>query len=133
MHYLEKANCEMYQNLGKLFYAVAAADGNVHQKEVDKLRSFISKFWLGVDEVEDAFGTDAAYQIEIVFDWLVENESDTSTNFAEFEDYYRQHGQKFTTFIKILVMDTATAIANAFSGSNKAELIVLNKLRLLLR
>ena len=53
MQYPEKTTNELYQNLGRLFYSVAMSDNSVHTREIDKLRSFIRKFWLDVDEVED--------------------------------------------------------------------------------
>ena len=101
---------ELYENLGKLFYAIAKADSRVHGKEISKLRSFIRKYWLEVDGLEDEFGTDAAFQIESVF-----------------------NGGLFTAFIKVLILDTAHAISNSFAGKNKAELVMLGKLELLLK
>ncbi len=132
MEYSEKIGNELYQNLGKLFYAVAMADESVHTKEVDKLRSFIRTYWLDVDEVEDEYGTDAAFQIESVFDWLLEYGKDGQAYYGEFEEFYKDHEKKFTPFIKVLILDTAYAIANSFSGTNKSELVLLGKLRLLL-
>ncbi len=132
MRYSEKVACELYQNLGKLFYAVAMADKSVHTREIDKLRSFIRKYWLDVDEVEDEYGEDAAFQIETVFDWHLEYEKDADETFDEFQEFYKDHEKKFTPFIKILVLDTANAIANSFAGTNKSELVLLGKLKLLL-
>ena len=59
-----------YQNLGKLFYAIAAADKTVHTAEINTLKEIVKTKWLDVDPTNDVFDTDAAYQIEIVFDWL---------------------------------------------------------------
>lgn len=132
MQHSKKVACELYQNLGKLFYAVAMADKSVHSKEIDKLRSFIRKYWLEVDEVEDEYGEDAAFQIETVFDWHLEYEKDGNESFEEFQEFYKDHQLKFTPFIKVLILDTANAIANSFSGTNKAELVLLGKLKLLL-
>ncbi|WP_273568530.1 hypothetical protein [Maribacter halichondriae] len=132
MEYSEKIGNELYQNLGKLFYSVAMADESVHTKEIDKLRSFIRKYWLDVDAIEDEYGEDAAFQIETVFDWHLDNEKDGDETFAEFEEFYKDHEKKFTPFIKVLILDTAYAIANSFSGTNKSELILLGKLRLIL-
>jgi hypothetical protein len=39
----------------------------------------------------------------------------------------------FSKFIKVLILDTANAISNSFSGKNKAELVMLGKLELLLK
>ena len=120
-----------YQNLGKLFYAVAMADNSIRVEESDKLKTFIRKYWLDVDNVEDEYGKDAAFQIETVFNRLLENEADAQHSFAEFKSFHETHKEKFTTYIKVLVLDTAHAIANAVYGKNKAELIALANLQLL--
>jgi uncharacterized tellurite resistance protein B-like protein len=70
----DKLGLEIYQNLGKLFYAVAIADGTIHIKEIDKLKEIVREEWIHVDRIEDSFHSDAAYQIETVFDWLLEHE-----------------------------------------------------------
>lgn len=132
MQYPEKTTNELYQNLGRLFYSVAMSDNSVHTKEIDKLRSFIRKFWLDVDEVEDEYGEDAAFQIETVFDWYLAYEKDSEDAYNEFQEFYVNHKQKFTPFIKILILDTANAVANSFAGKNKSELVLLGKLRLLM-
>lgn len=129
----QRSGIELYRNLGKLFYAVAMADGVVHHKEIDKLKLFIRKYWLDVDAVEDEFGSDAAFQIETVFDWLLEYEKDAQECFEEFQEFYKLQKKKFPTFIKVLILDTAHAIANSFAGKNKAELVLLTKLELLLK
>ncbi len=124
---------EFYQNLGKLFYAIAMADRNIHVKEIDKLKSFIRKYWLEVDDIEDEYGEDAAFQIESVFDWLLEYEKDAEQCFKEFEDFYKDHPSKFNSYIKVLILDTANAIANASYGKNKSELVRLANLQMLLQ
>ena len=60
---------KFYQNLGKLFYAIAMADHSVHMKEMEKLNEVVRDYWLEVDDIEDEYGTDAAFQIISVFDW----------------------------------------------------------------
>ncbi|TQO37174.1 hypothetical protein GQ41_1774 [Arenibacter algicola] len=133
MENTKKIGKELYENLGKLFYAIAMADSRVHAKEVSKLRSFIRKYWLEVDELEDEFGTDAAFQIESVFDWAMDKEKDSEVCFDEFKEFYKDNSNMFSKFIKVLILDTANAISNSFSGKNKAELVMLGKLELLLK
>ncbi|HUH46815.1 MAG TPA: hypothetical protein VLZ54_06660 [Arenibacter sp.] len=128
----KKAGIGLYENLGKLYYAMAVVDGDVHTKEIDKLKEFIRKYWLAVDAVEDEYGTDAAFQIETVFDWLLGHEADGERCFGEFREFYEDHKERFTPFIKVLILDTAHAMANAFAGKNKAELVLLGKLGLFL-
>ena len=63
---MKNLNIKFYQNLGKLFYAIAAVDKNAREEEYNKLKEIVKSEWLAVDEIEDDFHTDAAYQIEIV-------------------------------------------------------------------
>ncbi|WP_109299416.1 hypothetical protein [Aquimarina sp. AU474] len=120
-----------YQNLGKLFYAIAASDKVVRKSEYNSLRKIVKSQWLAVDDLEDEFGADAAFQIEIVFDWLDYTALNAETCFGEFKSFYSDNKSLFTTKIKQLIGDTANSIANAFSGKNKSELIMLGKLQLI--
>jgi hypothetical protein len=129
----QKIGIELYENLGKLFYAMASIDGTVHTKEVDHLRSFIRSYWLDIDTVEDEYGSDAAFRIETTFDWLLEYEKKPKACFEAFKEFYNDHVQIFTPTIKRLTLDTAHAMANAYAGKNKAELILLSKIEILFR
>ncbi|MBO0342680.1 MAG: hypothetical protein VX798_00830 [Bacteroidota bacterium] len=125
----EKIGNEFYQSLGKLFYAVAMADNNVRPKEVKRLREYVRQHWLEVDKFEDEFHTDAAYQIEIVFDWLEGEEKDGEEYFKEFKEFYMEHHEKFPETIKKLIVETAESIASAFAGKNRSEMLTIFKLK----
>lgn len=125
----EKIGNEFYQNLGKLFYAVAMADNNVRPIEMKRLRKYVRQHWLDMDEIEDEFHTDAAYQIEIVFDWLNGEEKDGGEYFKEFKEFYKEHPEKFTEPIKKLVVETAESIAKSFAGKNRSEMLAIFKLK----
>ncbi|WP_375323904.1 hypothetical protein [Flagellimonas sp. GZD32] len=125
----EKIGNEFYQSLGKLFYAVAMADNEVKPAEVTRLRQYVRKYWLDVDGLEDEFHTDAAYQIEIVFDWLQEEEKNAEEYFDEFKEFYLEHADKFTDTLKGLILETAESIANSFAGKNRAEMLAIFKLK----
>lgn len=127
-----KIGKEFYQNLGKLFYSVAIADHSVHVKEIDRLKEVVREHWLQLDDVVDEFGTDAAFQIETVFDWLLEYEKKSEECYEEFEEFFSDHQKLFNPSVKNLTMTTARSIAGAFAGSNKSELIILGRLQLLL-
>jgi hypothetical protein len=129
----EKTGHQLYQNLGKLFYAIAMADDAVHIKELDRLKEIVREKWLDVDSLEDRYGTDAAYEIEIVFDWLLEYEKQSDACYDAFAKFYKEHPTIFTEDLKDLIMASANAIAASFSGKNKAELVMLGKLGLLLK
>ncbi|MFX0557900.1 hypothetical protein ACOCEA_13960 [Maribacter sp. CXY002] len=128
----QKVGIELYENIGRLFFAVAMADGKVHPKELKKLRQIVRERWLNVDDIEDMYHADAAYQIETVFEWLMETDNDVDEVFNEFKQFYKEHTALFSHKINGLMVDTANDIANVFSGKNKSELIIIGKLCLLL-
>jgi hypothetical protein len=121
-------NITFYQNVAKLFYAVAASDKVVRKEEFDELKSLVKQEWLIVDDAQDPYMTDAAYQIEIVFDWLTENKLDADSCYNEFVAYKREHNYFFTSDLNRLILKTANAIASAFFGKNKSELTMIEKL-----
>ena len=131
MLHSEEIGNRFYQHLGKLFYAMAMADRQVRPGEVEKLREDVRKYWLQLDDTKDEFGTDAAYQIEIVFDWLQEEEEDSAAYYKAFELFYREHPEKFNHTVKALIMRTCNDIAASFAGKNKSELVLLGKLQTL--
>ncbi|GGX18595.1 hypothetical protein [Aquimarina muelleri] len=123
---------EFYQNLGKLFYAIAASDKVVRKSEYDSLRKIVKSEWLKTGTMEDGFGVNASYQIEIVFDWLdYEEELNAEECFKEFEAYYKKNTSSFTDSLKNLIWNTVNTIADSFSGKNKSELMMLGRLKLI--
>jgi hypothetical protein len=134
MIHTDRYSVAFYQNLGKLFYAIAAIDKHVHEIEFEKLNELIKEEWLSIDEFEDDYKTDASHQIEIVFDWLRNREKvNPNKLFDNFIEYKKKHESQFTDNYKKLIIKTANAIANSFSGKNKSELIMLAKLEINLK
>ncbi|GAA4810230.1 hypothetical protein [Litoribaculum gwangyangense] len=129
-----KLTLKFYQNLGKLFYAIAGSDNVVRKIEFNKLKEVVKTQWLNIDAITDEYDEDAAYQIEIVFDWLNnQNNLDVRSCYNDFVNYKNEQKHLFSTDIKKLIIRTANAIANSFSGINKSELIMLAKLDLELK
>lgn len=123
---------KLYQNLGKLFYAVAASDKVVREEEKKTLKNIVKEDWLKVDDFKDEYGSDAAYYIEIIFDWLDENQPPAFNAFDDFKNFKKENEELFTPAIKKLIWKTADQIASSFSGKNKSELIMLSQLKAIL-
>ncbi|MDY8134941.1 hypothetical protein [Aquimarina sp. 2201CG5-10] len=132
MNTTQNTSVTFYQNLGKLFYAIAAADKFVHKSELASLQKVVKSEWLPIDSTEDEFGVDLAFQIETVFDWMDNEEISADLCFQQFEVYFKEHTSLFTNKIKQLIWTTSNNIAGAFSGKNKSELMMLGRLKLLL-
>ena len=118
-----------YQQLGKLFYSVASVDKTVRKEEIAQLNEIVKKEWLPLENSFSEFGDDAAYQIEIVFDWLVENDWNIGKTMPDFEGFRKEHPSIFTPQVNDLILKTAKAITNSFSGKNKSESVLIEKLR----
>jgi hypothetical protein len=121
-----------YQQLGKLFFSIASVDNTVRKEEIAQLNEIVKKEWLPLENNLNEFGDDAAYQIEIVFDWLVENDWTVGTIISDFESFKKEHPSLFTPKVNDLILKTAKAISNSFSGKNKSESVLINKLRAVL-
>jgi hypothetical protein len=122
-----------YQKLGELFYAVAASDKIVREAEYIVLTQLVEEEWKSMDDFEDEFKTDAAYQVSIVFEWFDYERMDANDCFESFSNYYKDHKSLFSEKRKELIIKTVKKIANSFSGTNKSELIMITKLQLLLK
>ena len=86
-----------------------------------------------MDDFEDEFQVDAAYQIDTVFDWLnCEGGLKADTCFEEFKSFKVVHESLFTKERKQLIWKTCNEIANSFSGKNKSEIIILARLKMVL-
>lgn len=124
---------EFYQNLGRLFYAMAAADKVVRKEEVDTLQEVVRKEWLDPDDGVDAFGTDAAFQIEIIFDWMDAHKPDAGASFQTFSEYYKNHQEFFTDEMEHKILKTAREIGASFRDLNKSELVLMAQLESLFK
>ncbi|MGR3809875.1 tellurite resistance TerB family protein [Jiulongibacter sp. NS-SX5] len=122
-----------YQMLGKVFYGVAKVDGEVRETELQRLKEFVEKNWIPLEDTYDEFETDTAFQIEIVFNWLEENDFEELNTLQELEEYIAEHPRLLDKQKKQLIYETAEQIAEEFHGINKAEQTFLKKLGQLLR
>lgn len=129
---VDKPQLLFYQKMGELFYAIAAADKVIRKAEYDILKTIVLEQWKNLDDYEDPFRTDAAYQIEVVFDWFDYEQLDANDCYESFADYKKEYPKLFTKERKELIWRTANAIANSFAEKNKSELIMLAKLKMLL-
>lgn len=121
----QKAFRAFYQNIGKIFYAIAAADSIVRDEELNTLKVVVKKEWL----INNNFDTDIEAIIIDTFNWLHhDNEYDSETCYNSFINYKNENEHEFTEQIKGLILKTAGKIASSFSGENKSELIMLANL-----
>lgn len=128
----ESTMIHFYQQLGKVFYSIATVDKIIRKEEFAQLKKIVKKEWLPLEDSLTEFGDDSAYQIEIVFDWLVANGWDSEQVIPDFKFFRNEHQHLFTPEINALILKTANAIATSFSGKNKSEHVLISQLNSIL-
>ena len=124
-----EGNSELFENLGKIFYAIAVADRNLHENETARLKAEIEKYWKPIF-TEAPYSM--AYYIWHAFELARRKGIPAEKAFEDFKNYYEKEPDSFNGEVSNLIMDTANAIAAAYADKNKSELILLAKLQLLL-
>ncbi len=131
MNIKQKVNIDFYQNLGKLFYAIAAADKHVRDEELNTLEALIFNEWLSSNTLDGKFNESAVITIVDTFKWLQDdNEYSAEICYKSFINFKRTNEAFFNKKVNSLILKTASKIAASFSGKNKSELIILAKLNI---
>ena len=125
-------NQNFYQKLGYLFYSIASADRRISQQEHDALQQVIKEDWLHFNDKTDAYGSDTAYQIQIIFDFLKEKEYHSESAYNIFNRYFKEHLSLFTDDVIDRIFHSSNRIADCLNGRNKSELQALARLHMLL-
>lgn len=121
-----------YQQLARLFYAIAATDGKVRKEEEEELKKIVKNEWLSFDTSCDEYGIDFVCYILITFDWLQENDWGIKRAISDFKTYRKSNKELFTDPINQLILKTSAAIASAFAQRNKSELLLISQLSMAL-
>lgn len=110
-----------YKELGKLLYAIAAADGKIHPAEIAKFRKVISEEIVPVEASHDQFGTDNAYYAEFEFETLADKDFPAADAYHSFVLYLKEYSEKIDPVLKSLCLSAAEKVAAANQGINKKE------------
>jgi hypothetical protein len=121
-----------YKELGRLLYAIAAADGKVRQKERDTLKWVVKDLLVPVEASVDHHGTDRAYITEFEFDVLLDRDATAEEAFDSFMVYMQGHRDDLPEERRELIYTCADAVAHAFHGISAKELPLLIEVHKLL-
>lgn len=124
---------KFYQLIGEIMFGAANADKKILPEEIDKVYEITQSTWLDLDYTLDQFGTDTAYQIEIVFDYLLENGQSKDKLFDDIRAMKEVHPSLFNPQMVEVIMESAYKIVNAYSRTNKSEIVFLSQLRNILK
>ncbi len=121
-----------YKELGRLLYAIAAADGKVSRKELDTLKWVVKDLLVPIEPGTDHFGTDQAFITEFEFDTLLDRGVSPDDAFNSFAEYMKAHRDHLPEDKRELIYTCADSVANAMHGVNAKELPYLIGLHRLL-
>ncbi len=124
---------QLYQLIGRIFYATAQADKEVHPQEIERLKTLVNEKWLNFTSSVDEFGVNSAYQIKIVFDYLNENKIEETQILEDLKKFKSEHPTLFKAELIDLILSTANSIASSFAFLNKSELTFLSQLQFILK
>ena len=114
---------QYYKELGKLVYAVAAADGAIQEEEREELHQFVAKELADKESTTDSSGMNQAFYVDFEFDNAAEKHlhaDEVIKSFASFvhSNYEPKDDSLMKNSIKLL-----EAIALAYSKKNEKNVI----------
>jgi hypothetical protein len=116
---MENFKREIFEQLGKLFYAVAS-DQHVSAMASGELKMLLRKDWLTERErpSEDKV-SEAAHLIGLTVDTLAAGQVPGREAFSDFAAFYRIHQEQFSSALKQRILETAESIVKIFPDSGK--------------
>ncbi len=121
---------DFYINLGRLLYAVAMADGEVQDEEMQELYKLV------ISDLSDEslFNQDEVnvFNTEFEFESLMERKVSRNDAFHTFIGFFDQNKTHFTPEMKKVVIHAVERIAESFDGivNEEREMIDILKSRL---
>lgn len=117
-----------YKELGRLLYAIAAADGRISDQEVAALKRIVKEELVPQEASTDHFGTDQAYITEFEFEVLADRGATSEEAFDSFITYMARHRTDLVDERRELIFRAADIVARAFHGVGKKEMPFLSEL-----
>lgn len=122
-----------YKELGNLFYAIAAADKKISEKERKALDEEVQFAWKHYDHTTDRFGSDRAYLIEFEFETMEDNDISAEIAFRSFQDFFQEEEAKIDLPTRHRIFNSARHIAEGVRKINQSELLYLMRLKKLMK
>lgn len=124
----EELGNAFYENLGKLFYALAAADNIVANNEFECLTKMVKTEWTCHSQLKEKFETASPLKILKTFDMCRYKKYDAEICLNEFKVFREKYPDIFTPAINRQIWSTAKIMAHCFPGINKSEVVMMAKI-----
>ena len=124
---------QFYKELGNLFYAIAAADKIISDKEKEMLDKEVQYCWKHFEDSKDRFGSDRAFLIEFEFEAMEEKFETAENAFKSFEYFFNENKNQIDKKTRTQILNSAKHIAECARKINRNELVYLNRLKKLMK
>ena len=113
-------NRTIYQQLGNLFYSIAANEG-LKSLDTTRLKLVISKDWVPRSWSDELLISDEAHFMLSEVDALYASKISAHEAYAEFSKFYGMHPELFSLEIKNQINATSEEIAELFTEDDVAS------------
>jgi len=124
---------KFYEELGNLFYAIAAADKKIIPEERKRVDDVIRFSWKLLNNGTDRFGTNEAYRIRFEFDTMEEFRSKPGDAWKSFLAYFNKNKKEMDHDLRLRVFNSASHIAEGMKSMNGEKKAYLTKLKKLMK
>ncbi|MCS6968249.1 MAG: hypothetical protein RMJ44_05590 [Cytophagales bacterium] len=120
---------KLYKHIGVLLYAIAKADGKIHDKEVKAIQQIVVEDLAPLEDSVDEFGTDAAFFAEFEFEILRDREISPQKALEKFLAFAKEQDKNLTPQLRQLIIKCVEKVAISYRGTNKAEAQMIEVLK----
>ncbi len=114
---------QYYKELGKLVYAVAAADGVVQPEEKDKLHQFVLKEMANHEPTVDSSGMNQAFYVDFEFDDTEEKHPAANEIIRSYTRFVHSNFEPKDEELIMNSIKLLEAVALAYSKKNEKNII----------
>jgi uncharacterized tellurite resistance protein B-like protein len=122
----------LYKQLGNLWYAVAAADGQISKAEKKAIEALVCYSWKHLENSTDAFGTDAANIMLFQIDVNEEDHTLAEVAYQQFEEFFAANKRFINHYLRAKILNSARQVASSSRYTNHEEMKTLLRLKELL-
>ena len=121
---------EFYIEYGKVIYALALADGEIHPEEEQEIKKMVKEELAPIENGTDEFGTDLAFYALFSFESEDDVTHDTVEDaFNSFLDFLHRRKIKIKPANREVLVRILYNIADSFDGIDQREQKLLDKFK----
>ncbi len=117
---------QFFIELGKALYALAFADGTVHEAEVKKLEHKVKKILMQLNSEQEV--DKAVILAKLRFRYCLDNNIKPAAAMHSFKEFMKKDGRRIDQHHLDTAKSLLHAVANSYKGIEKSELKTLNQL-----